>query len=172
MTIPPTPVVLGRQIERARREHKLSPSILAMLAGLTEQQVQAIEQGGDDGFVNEAHRIDCARRIAVALGLPREHFLQDEAAGAEATATAAGEAAMADGARDEKRDEKRDGTRGVPREQWQHLPLASLEVLAPLRACALPPPATERRRSGSPMLVALLVCVALSLLMLGLSLLG
>jgi len=45
MTVTLTPVVLGRQIERARREHKLSPSILAMLAGLTEQQVHAIEQG-------------------------------------------------------------------------------------------------------------------------------
>ncbi len=157
MTNAPMPVVLGRQIERARREHKLSPSILAMLAGLTEQQVHAIEQGGDDGFVNEAHRIDCARRIAVALGLPREQFLQAEADGTE---VAAGEGTV------------QDGTSGVPREKWQHLPLAALDVLTSLRACALPPPPTERRRSGSPMLVALLACTALSLLMLGLLLLG
>lgn len=157
MTITLTPIVLGRQIERARREHKLSPSILAMLAGLTELQVNAIEQGGDEGFVNEAHRIDCARRIAVALGLPREHFLQAEASGAEIPA--------AEGP-------LQDGSEGVPREQWQHLPPAALDVLASLRACVLPPPPTERRRSGSPMLVALLACTALSLLMLGLSLLG
>lgn len=157
MTVTLTPVVLGRQIERARREHKLSPSILAMLAGLTEQQVHAIEQGGDDGFVNEAHRIDCARRIAVALGLPREQFLQAEAAGAESPA--AGSPAQ-------------EGSTGVPREQWQHLPLAALDVLASMRACELPAPPIERRRSGSPMLVALLVCAALSLLMLGLTLLG
>ncbi len=157
MTIPSTPIVLGRQIERSRRDHKLSPSILAMLAGLTEQQVLAIEQGGDDGFVNEAHRIDCARRIAVALGLPREHFLQAEA---EITAGRPADVLAPD------------GSAGVPREQWQHLPLAALDVLASTRACALAPPPTERRRSGSPMLVALLVCVALSLLMLGVSLLG
>ncbi len=157
MTLPSTPIVLGRQIERARRDHKLSPSILAMLAGLTEQQVLAIEQGGDDGFVNEAHRIDCARRIAVALGLPREHFLQAEA---EVAGDRPADALAPD------------GSPGVPREQWQHLPLAALDVLASTRSCELPPPPTERRRSGSPMLVALLVCVALSLLMLGLSLLG
>lgn len=140
--------VLGRQIERARREHKLSTSILAMLAGLTEQQVQAIEEGSDRGFVNEAHRIDCARRIALALGLPRDHFLEGDGQASESTA--------------------RGPAGGVPREAWQHLPLASLDLLASLPACELPPPA-EQRRQGSPMLVALVLCLVLSGLMLALA---
>lgn len=138
--------VLGAQIGRARREHKLSVSILAMLAGLSEQQVQAIESGSDGGFVNEAHRVDCARRIAVALGLPGDHFLQPPES--PPTAAAAVEA--------------------IPRAQWQHLPLASLDLLAGLPACALPP-APEQRRQGSPMLVALALCVLLALLLLGLA---
>ncbi len=141
-------IVLGRQIERARREHKLSTSILAMLAGLSEQQVQAIEEGSDGGFVNEAHRVDCARRIAVALGLPRDHFVQ----GPERMADSSGSSPA----------------NGVPREQWQHLPLASLDLLASLPACELPPPA-EQRRQGSPMLVALGLCVVLAGLMLALA---
>lgn len=143
-----TPAVLGRQIERTRREHKLSVSILAMLAGLSDQQVQSIEDGSDEGFVNDAHRADCARRIALALGLPRDHFLQQESTGTAAPGAAP--------------------PSGVPREQWQHLPLASLDVLASLAACELPP-AAEQRRGGSPMLAGLALCIVLAGLLLAIA---
>lgn len=140
--------VLGHQLERTRREHKLSVSVLAMLASLSDQQVQSLESGGDKGFVNDAHRIDCARRVALALGLPRDHFLPPENAGPEASPVAPDS--------------------GVPREQWQHLPLASLDVLSGLSTCELPP-ATEQRRSGSPMLVGLALCIVLAGLLLALA---
>lgn len=139
------PTVLGQQVDRARREHKLSRSILAMLSGLTEQQVQSIEEGGSAGFVNDAHRIDCARRIAVALGLDRDHFLQQPATDAPAA-----------------RDGQRPGSRRVPREQWQQSPLAALDVLARLPDCELPPPPADQRRQVSPTLAALLLCLLLS----------
>lgn len=154
MTDTPMLTVVGRQIERVRREHNLSASILAMLAGLTEQQINSIEQDTVEGFVNNAHRIDCARRIALALGLQRDHFLQQAPPPSNDAPAPASDSAV----------------QGVPREQWQHMPLASLTVLAPLRGCVLPPAATERRRVGAPMLVALLVCTALAGLMLALSL--
>lgn len=148
MKVGDPPAVLGRQIERTRREHKLSVSILAMLAGLNDQQVQSIESGSEAGFVNDAHRAACARRIALALGLPSEHFLQQESAGTEAH----GAIPLA----------------GVPREQWQHLPLASLDVLSSLPACELPPE-MEQRRSGSPMLAGLALCVVLAVLLLAIA---
>lgn len=140
--------VLGREVERTRREHKLSVSILAMLAGLSDQQVQSLESGADEGFVNDAHRIDCARRAALALGLPRDHFLRQQT-----TDTAASAVASAS---------------GVPREQWQQLPLASLDVLSGLPACELPP-AAEQRRAGSPMLAGLALCIVLAGLLLALA---
>lgn len=148
MSASETIAVLGREIERARREHKLSPSILAMLAGLSEQQVQAIESDGDGGFITAAHRIDCARRIAVALGLPRDHFLQ------QTPSPSPSGAARPVG--------------DIPREQWQHLPMAALDLLAGLPSCGLPP-APEQRRQGSPMLIALVLCIMLAGLMLALA---
>lgn len=142
------PSVLGRQIERTRREHKLSVSILAMLSGLGDQQVQSLESGNDEGFVNDAHRVDCARRVAQALGLPRDHFLQQEGADAIVPNSAP--------------------ESGLAREHWQHLPLASLDVLSSLPACELPP-AAEQRRGGSPMLAALALCIVLAGLLLAIA---
>ncbi len=143
--------VLGKDIDRARREHKLSTPVLAMLAGLPDAQVQAIEEGGASAFVNEAHRIDCAQRIAVAMGFAPDRFLQFDTPPVPA-----------------RRIINHVSSRGLPRDHWEHLPVASLDVLATLRATELPAPPAEQRR-GSPMVVALLVVLVLAGLMLALA---
>ena len=142
--------VLGQEIARARREHKLATTVLAMLAGLTDAQVQAIDEGSTASFVNEAHRIDCARRIAVAMGFEADHFLQFDEPPVQP-----------------RRIINQAPIRGLPRDGWEHLPVASLDVLATLRATDLPPAAAEQRR-GSPFVISLLVALALVVLMLAL----
>lgn len=146
--------VLGKMIERVRREHHLSTVTLAMLAGLSDAQIRAIEEGASHAFVDEAHRIDCARRIALAMGLPETYFLQTDNLPAEQRATTPAPTPP---------DE-------MSRSLWGHLPVAELKVLASLRSTeALPP--VQQRRSGSPMLVALILALLLAVLILGLSLL-
>ncbi len=142
--------VLGKEIERARREHKLSTTVLAMLAGLNDAQVQAIEEGSSSAFVNEEHRIDCARRLAVAMGLEPDRFLQFDAPPLHA-----------------QRIINPAQPRGLPRSSWEQLPAASLDVLATLRAAELPPAPADLRR-GSPVIIALLAALALAALMLAL----
>lgn len=151
MNEPMQATVLGKDIERARREHKLSTTVLAMLAGLTDAQVQAIEEGSSSAFVNEAHRIDCARRLAVAMGMEPDRFLQLDASPLQA-----------------QRSVNQSRPRGLPRNSWEHLPAASLDVLATVRATELPPAPTELRR-GSPLVIALLVALVLAALMLALA---
>ncbi len=146
--------VLGKDIERARREHKLSMTVLAMLAGLTDAQVQAIEEGSAAAFVNEAHRIDCARRIAVAMGFEADRFLQSDEP-------------LVQPRRIINDAQKHARQRGLPRDNWEHLPVASLSVLATLRSAELPSPAQEQRR-GSPVVIALLAALVLAGLMLAL----
>lgn len=150
MIEPMQATVLGKDIERARREHKLSTTVLAMLAGLTDAQVQAIEEGSSSAFVNEEHRIDCARRLAVAMGMEPDRFLQ-----------------FAESPLQAQRSVNHARPRGLPRNSWEHLPVASLDVLATLRAAELPPAPAELRR-GSPVVIALLVALALAALMLAL----
>lgn len=142
--------VLGKDIERARREHKLSTTVLAMLAGLTDAQVQAIEVGSSSAFVNEEHRIDCARRLAVAMGMEPDRFLQFDAPPLQG-----------------QRIVSHAQSRGLPRNSWEHLPAASLDVLSTLRVTELPPAPAELRR-GSPIVIALLVSLALAALMVAL----
>ncbi|NDC08638.1 MAG: hypothetical protein EBZ75_04740 [Oxalobacteraceae bacterium] len=127
---------------------------LAMLAGLSDTQIRAIEEGAAHTFVDEAHRVDCARRIAIAMGLPETYFLQTDNAPAEQRVTPI-EAAPVD---------------GIGRTLWGHLPVAELKVLAAVRT-ADPLPEPQQRRSGSPMLIALILALLLSGLILGLSLL-
>ena len=146
--------VLGKMIERVRREHHLSTVTLAMLSGLSDAQIRAIEEGASHTFVDEAHRIDCARRIAIAMGLPETYFLQTDNAPAEQRVPPI-EAAPVD---------------GISRAMWGHLPVAELKVLASVRTTeALP--GLQQRRSGSPMLIALILALLLAGLILGLSLL-
>ena len=146
--------VLGKMIERVRREHHLSTVTLAMLAGLSDTQIRAIEEGASHTFVDEAHRIDCARRIAIAMGLPETYFLQTDNLPAEQRATPI-EAAPVD---------------GIGRAMWGHLPVAELKVLTSLRTTEQLPE-LQQRRSSSPMLIALILALLLSGLILGLSLL-
>ena len=142
--------VLGKEIERARREHKLSTTVLAMLAGLTDAQVQAIEEGSTSAFVNEAHRIDCARRIAVAMGFEADRFLQFDEPLVQP-----------------RRVINHAPQRGLPRDGWEHLPVAALDVLATLRTTELSAAPSEQRR-GSPVVISLVVALALAALMLAL----
>ncbi len=137
--------VLGKQVERARREHKLSISILAMLSGLTDAQVQGIEESTSAAFVDEAHCIDCARRIAIAMGLPPEHFLQIDAA------TAA-----------QPTDIRQRAGNRLPRAAWEHLPVAGLDALSGLRATEVPDAPVDQRRQGSPLLIALVIALVLT----------
>ncbi len=139
--------VLGKEIERTRREHKLSTTVLAMLAGLTDAQVQAIEEGSSAAFVDEEHRIDCARRIAVAMGLATDHFLQFD------TPPVAPRRIV----------RQQPGDR-LARDAWEHLPVAGLDVLATLKSTELPPEPHDQRR-GSPIVIALTVSLVLAALM-------
>ncbi len=149
--------VPGKLIERARREHKLTTATLAMLSGLEDAQVKAIEEGSDSAFVDEAHRIDCARRIAMAMGLPDHHFLQIPSSAASSQRIV-GQTALTSSAE------------LMPRDAWEQLPVADLKVLTTLRAIDYPS-APQQRRRGSPLLVALLVSLILTALMLVLGLL-
>lgn len=137
--------VLGKQIERARREHKLSISILAMLSGLSDAQVQAIEESTSADFVDEAHRIDCARRIAIAMGLPPEHFLQFDTPPSAPPRTI----------------RPKSGNQ-LPRADWEHLPVAGLDALSGLRATDVPDAPVDQRRHGSPLLISLVVSLILA----------
>ncbi len=150
------PIVLGKQVERARREHKLSTSVLAMLAGLTEAQVQAIEEGGLSAFVNDEHRTDCARRIAVAMGLPPEYFLEFDTS----TASPAPERIV-----------QQMSAGRLARDAWEHLPVAGLDGLGTLRSTEAPALPVDQRRHGSPLLIAILVALALSGLLVALAML-
>ena len=142
--------VLFKEIERARREHRLSTTVLAMLAGLTDAQVQAIEDGSTAAFVDNEHRIDCARRIAVAMGFAPDHFLQFDTPPVQA-----------------RRVIRQDPLPGLPRDDWEHLPVAGLDVLATLRVVDLPAAVSERRRM-SPIVIALVLTLVLTGLMLAL----
>jgi transcriptional regulator with XRE-family HTH domain len=146
--------VPGKLIERVRREHKLTTATLAMLSGLEDAQVKAIEEGSDSAFVDEAHRIDCARRIALAMGLPDHHFLQMSSSEASAQ-------------RNVRQTVLPSSPEWLPREAWEQLPAAHLRVLAALRAIDNPS-APEQRRRGSPLVIALGVSLILTALMLGL----
>lgn len=147
--------VIDKLIERVRHEHKLTTATLALLSGVTNAQIKAIEEGSDDAFVDHAHRIDCARRIAIAMGLPENHFLQikNTAADTHDVVTQAALLSSQD---------------SLPREIWEHLPVAGLKVLASLRTADYPR-APEQRRQGSPLLIALIVSLVLTALMLGLA---
>ena len=149
-------IVLGKLIERVRREHKLTTHTLAMLSGLTDAQIKGIEEDNMTAFVDEAHRIDCARRIAVAMGLPEHHFLENYASASARHVT--------------PQKTRPSAPRQLSRDAWESLPVADLKVLAKLRTIDYPS-APEQRRHGSPLLIALAVSLLLAALILGLALL-
>ncbi len=146
--------VLGKLIERVRREHKLTTATLAMLSGLNDAQIKGIEEGIMTPFVDEAHRIDCARRIAIAMGLPDHHFLEKQVATSAQRVVAQKALSSA--------------PEPLPRNAWENLPIADLKVLAKLRTIDAPT-APEQRRHGSPLLIALVVSLLLAALIVGLA---
>ncbi len=144
--------VLGKLIERVRREHKLTTATLAMLSGLTDAQIKGIEEDDMTAFVDDAHRIDCARRIAI--GGPDHHFLEKHL--------------TSHAQRDVPQKTRLSSSEPLPRDAWENLPAADLKVLAKLRAID-DPGTPEQRRHGSPLLIALVVSLLLATVILGLA---
>ena len=65
-----------RRIIEVRYEHGLSQSELSILAGLTEEQINELENGKKgNSFVENEHRIDCVKRVAEALGINYDQLL-------------------------------------------------------------------------------------------------
>ena len=65
-----------RRLTEARYEHGLSISELSILTGLTEMQINELENGKEgNAFVEYEHRIDCVKRVAEALGINYDQFL-------------------------------------------------------------------------------------------------
>ena len=68
--------VNARRLTEARYEHGLSISELSMITGLTENQINELENGKEgNSFVEHEHRIDCVKRVAEALGINYDQFL-------------------------------------------------------------------------------------------------
>jgi predicted transcriptional regulator len=147
-------IVHGKLIERVRREHKLTATTLAMLAGLTDAQINGIEEDDMTAFVDEAHRIDCARRIAIAMGLSEDHFLENLVSHS--------------GQRVLPQKKTASVAAQLSRDAWENLPVADLKVLAKLRSIDCPV-APKQRRHGSPLLISLLVSLLIAALILGLA---
>ncbi len=147
-------IVLAKLIEQVRREHKLTTATLAMLSGLTDTQIKGIEEDNVAAFIDDAHRIDCARRIAIALGLPEHHFL-DKHASTSARRLLPQKVASS-------------MPRQLSRDAWESLPVADLKVLAKVRTIEYPG-VPEQRRHGSPLLIALLASLLVAALILGLA---
>ena len=151
--------VLARKIQRTRRDHRIGIGILAMLAGLSEQQVISLENDAQAGFIEEAHRIDCARRLAVALGYPGDHFLAPATLPEETEAT------------EETTAETGASSMIVPRSVWAGLPAASLTILENQQSIALEEPIESVRASrrsitparAAPVIAALIAAILLSL---------
>jgi len=147
-------IVLAKLIEQVRREHKLTTATLAMLSGLTDAQIKDIEEDKVTAFIDDAHRIDCARRIAIALGLPEHHFLDKHASpGARRALPKQVPSSM---------------PQQLSRDAWESLPVAGLKVLAKVRTIEYPG-IQEQRRHGSPLLIALLATLLVEALILGLA---
>ena len=70
-------LVLRKKITEARFDYGLSVSELAIMAGITEEQLIEIESVVEnDGFLNSEHCLDCVVRLAKSLGLSEEFFLR------------------------------------------------------------------------------------------------
>ena len=65
-----------RRLTEIRYEHGLSVSELSIITGLTEEQINELENDKKgNSFVEHDHRIDCVKRIAEALGVNSDQFL-------------------------------------------------------------------------------------------------
>lgn len=70
-------VVDGQAIQNLRRRFGITPGQLARVVGLTQAQVEELENGGASQFKGDDHKIRCALKVASSLsgvqanGLPR-----------------------------------------------------------------------------------------------------
>ena len=65
-----------KRLTEARYEHGLSISELSILTGLTEMQINELENDKEgNAFVEYEHRIDCVKRVADVLGINYDQFL-------------------------------------------------------------------------------------------------
>ena len=73
-------LILSKKILQARHDHFLQVSDLSGLSGLTDVQIQALEEGfnKDNCFVDDAHAVDCVKRVANCLGFSKNYFLGKE----------------------------------------------------------------------------------------------
>jgi transcriptional regulator with XRE-family HTH domain len=70
-------LVLRKKITETRFNYGLSVSELAIMAGITEEQLIEIESGVEnDGFLNSDHCLDCVVGLAKSVGLSEEVFLR------------------------------------------------------------------------------------------------
>ncbi len=72
--------IFSGKIHQARHDHFLQIEDLAGFSGLTEIQIRSLEEGVNKGncFVDDAHAVDCAKRIANSLGFPNNYFISHE----------------------------------------------------------------------------------------------
>ena len=64
-----------KRITDVRYDHGLSVAELSAITGLTEGQINDLENGTDgNAFVEQEHQIDCVKRVAEALGINYDHF--------------------------------------------------------------------------------------------------
>ena len=71
-------IINGRKVSQIRHDHFMDRSELSLLVGIKESQLVALENETDNEFVDVDHRMDCARRIALFFGLPKDNFLQSD----------------------------------------------------------------------------------------------
>ena len=72
--------ILSKKISQARHDHFLQISDLSGLSGLRDIQIQALEEGFNKNncFVDDAHAVDCVKRVAICLGFSKNYFLGQE----------------------------------------------------------------------------------------------
>ena len=76
-------LVDGNAVQNLRRRFGMTPGQLARMTGLTEAQVNQLEQGGASHFKSADHKIRCALKVASSLsgvqpnGLPRANVFAE-----------------------------------------------------------------------------------------------
>jgi transcriptional regulator with XRE-family HTH domain len=63
------PTIIGESFQKARQAQGLSVSDLAIMATLSQNQIEQIESGGNKSFYSESIKIQSARKVAKILGL-------------------------------------------------------------------------------------------------------
>ncbi len=150
---------LGQRMATTLSELRLSPETLAMLAGVPLSQVQSILRGdADESFVSDAHRDDVHRRLAIAMGLPSDAY-------SLSTTTLPTKTWQSNVSTDTSNEIS------IPRAEWAHLPVASLDALSTVDKLDSPASSLTTTTSDSAVLLSLTGILALCGAMLALMLL-